>query len=203
MDARGQHEAPFFEAPVAIVSVLEHDHSSTSLLQVFEDAPMNGLFLPCPIGPICDAVASEVGQRKRGSQRFPQHRTGSRKSTRAVLRAVRHAPRQSTARVRAHASQRTVPTLSDQLKCGEAVTDFRGTHAGALARAMIDGREDPRHAIIRRRDAPAALGQRRHNEAQVIEIPREPLYAMHEHGVASMHASRVSCRGHFVSLAQA
>ena len=41
---------------MAIVSIPERDGRSTNFLQVFEDAPMNSLFLHGPVKPLGDAV---------------------------------------------------------------------------------------------------------------------------------------------------
>nr|WP_256983290.1 hypothetical protein [Caballeronia sordidicola] len=54
-------EVHYFETPVASVSILECNSGGADLLQVFEDAPMSGLFHQCPVEPLGDAIGLGLG----------------------------------------------------------------------------------------------------------------------------------------------
>jgi hypothetical protein len=59
------------------------------------------------------------------------------------------------ARVGSYRAKRAQQPLRDRLEGCKAVTDFRGMNAGAHAVAVINGREDPHHAVVHGRNAHA------------------------------------------------
>lgn len=65
----GANKAQFFETPMAVVTILELKDRSPDLLQVPEDATVNGLFLQRPVEAFSDAVGLRFDDEGEGEAR--------------------------------------------------------------------------------------------------------------------------------------
>jgi hypothetical protein len=115
---------------------------------------MNCLFLHGSVEPLGYAVRLRLGDEGVARRDAPEPDLVA-EVVRGVLRTMIHAQRQPAARVGGHRAKPAQQPLGDGLDGSETVTDFRGMDAGAHAFAVIDGREDPHHAVVHGRDAHA------------------------------------------------
>src|SRR5450756_1786415 len=145
--ARGAHEAVLLGQPLLVVEVDEGLDGRAQLGHRAVEAAVDDLLFEGLEEALGDAVG--LGLLDEGVARFqPPEAHLVAEVLGDVLRAVVHAQGESPACVRGHAAELREQSLRHRLQRGEAITALADVAADDLAVEVVDGREDPAHALL-------------------------------------------------------
>src|ERR1700754_3151566 len=139
---------------MAVVTILGLKDRSPDLLQVPEDATVNGLFLQRPVEALNDAVGLRFGDEGEARGDTPEPDLVE-EVVGGVLRAVIHSQRQTPTGLGPCAAEFAQQSLCDWLQGGEPVSGLDRVDADAAAIAVINRREHPDPAVVHSLDAHA------------------------------------------------
>src|SRR5574337_981646 len=139
---------------MTIVAILERGDCRANVLDILEDAAMDGLLLQGSVESLSHAIGLRLGDEGEARGEAPELDLVEEVIGR-VLRAVIHAQGEAAPGIGAGGAEFGLESLGNRLQGRETVAGFDRMDADAAGIEMIDRREHPDPALIHGLDADA------------------------------------------------